>query len=167
MSKKEFEIEFERFIFENQSLIHKVCNMYCHTQTDKEDLFQEIMLKLWKGRASFKGQSKLTTWIYRVSLNTAISQSRRKKLPQIFYPAKIPKAKISHSIENIESNELINALYKSIDKLKPVEKAIILLYLEEKSYTEISQIIGITEKNVSVKLVRIRKKLKAMMKATD
>ena len=163
MSKKESEIEFEKFIIENQSLILKVCNIFCRTQPDRDDLFQEIMIKLWKGLPSFRGESKLSTWVYRVSLNTAIARAVKRKKPNLFFPERMPETHDAKALEQTVKQNKLDILYNCINQLKPVERAIILLYLEERSYEEISEIIGISIKNVSVKLVRIRKKLKTII----
>jgi RNA polymerase sigma-70 factor (ECF subfamily) len=151
--------EFEMLVYENQSLINKVCDIYCHTQVEKDDLFQEITINIWKGLSSFKGNSKLSTWIYRVSLNTAISALKKKRKDNLVYYDKMPDTVTSENEKEGDNDFLIKALYKGIEMLKPIEKAIVLLYLEEKSYGEIAEIIGINKKNVSVKLVRLKKKL--------
>ena len=165
MAKQLSEIAFEKLIFENQSLIIKVCNIFCHTQPDKDDLFQDITINLWKGLSSFKGHSKLSTWIYRVSLNTAISSSRKARNRKLLFPDKMPETGSYPPEQDVGNDDyLIKALYAGIDQLKPVEKAIILLYLEEKSYEEIAEIIGISAKNVSVKLVRLKRKLETTVK---
>jgi len=164
MANQISEIEFERLIFENQFLIIKVCNIYCKSQADKDDLFQDITINLWKGLASFQGNSKLSTWIYRVSLNTAISRSQKSKRNPLFYTEDISETK-TDKYESEEDNDYqIKALYAGIDKLKPLDKAIVLLYLEERSYDEIADIMGISTKNVSVKLVRLKRKLEKMLK---
>lgn len=157
------ESEFEEIVYENQSLIVNVCNVYCKTQADRDDLFQDITINLWKGLASFKGKSKLSTWIYRVSLNTAISKVRKNRRNKTSYPEKIPEINSAHQEEDNNNHSLIRALYSGIEKLKPVEKAIILLYLESHSYEQIANIVGISKQNVSVKLVRIKKKLKVLI----
>ena len=162
MIDKISETEFEKLIYDNQGLIIKVCNIYCDNRHDKDDLFQDITINLWKGLDSFKGDSKLSTWIYKVSLNTAISRFRRKKFNTVDID-QIHDLKTDPPDHENEQEFQIKALYKAISKLKPVEKAIILLYLEEKSYDEIAGIIGISTKNVSVKLVRIKKKLEKIL----
>ena len=162
MIDKISETEFEKLIYDNQGLIIKVCNIYCNNRHDKDDLFQDITINLWKGLDSFKGDSKLSTWIYKVSLNTAISRFRRKKFNTVDID-QIHDLKTDPPDHENEQEFQIKALYKAISKLKPVEKAIILLYLEEKSYDEIAGIIGISTKNVSVKLVRIKKKLEKIL----
>ena len=162
MIDKISETEFEKLIYDNQGLIIKVCNIYGNNRHDKDDLFQDITINLWKGLDSFKGDSKLSTWIYKVSLNTAISRFRRKKFNTVDID-QIHDLKTDPPVHENEQEFQIKALYKAISKLKPVEKAIILLYLEEKSYDEIAGIIGISTKNVSVKLVRIKKKLEKIL----
>ena len=157
-------IEFENLIYENQSLIIKVCKFYCHSQTDIDDLFQDITINLWRGLSSFKGKSKLSTWIYRVSINTAISRSMKLSRNKLIYPGKLPEKDVFDPDEKPGDEPLVKALYQAIDQLKPIEKAIILLHLEEKPYRDISEIIGISEKNVGVKLVRIRKRLESIIK---
>lgn len=157
------EKDFEALIVEHQTLILKVCDIYCDQKADKEELFQDIVIHLWKGLPSFKGKSKVSTWIYRVSLNTAISRARKKKRSRLVFPGKIPDRPLSTSNENQDQTR-IQALYKAINQLKAIEKAIVLLYLEEKSYKEIGEVMGISEKNVSVRLVRLKKKLEKLLK---
>ena len=163
MMKQISESEFEKLVYENQSLIVNVCNVYCKTQADKDDLFQDITINLWRGLPSYKGNAKISTWIYRVSLNTAISNARKNRRNKISYPENIPRNAFTLQVEEHRDQSLIQALYAGIDRLKPVEKAIILLYLERHSYEQIADIIGISKKNVSVKLVRIKKRLKVLI----
>ncbi|MBC5995044.1 sigma-70 family RNA polymerase sigma factor [Pontibacter sp. SD6] len=122
------------------------------------------MVNLWKGLQSFKHASKLSTWIYRVSLNTAISKCKKASKSQLVYTDDVPEVAAGDTDHEAEHSLSIKALYKGIDKLKPIEKAIILLYLEEKSYQEIADIIGLSKENISVKLVRIKKKLEHYLK---
>ncbi|MDF1575354.1 MAG: RNA polymerase sigma factor [Bacteroidales bacterium] len=123
---------------------------------DREDLQQEITLQLWKSFPSFKGKSAFSTWMYRVALNTAINQTRR---PGLFIDASSSPEIPCDPSDSYRLSEEIQILYRAISGLKKVEKAIILMWLEEKSYEEIAEAIGITVKNVSVRLVRIRTKL--------
>jgi len=164
MAKPISEIEFEKLIYENQALIIKVCNIYCRTQADKDDLFQDITINLWKGLPSYQGQAKLSTWIYRVGLNTAISRARKAKRNQLFFTEKIPETAAPGPEDKNDEAYLIKALYAGIEQLKPLEKAIILLYLEDRSYEEMAEIIGMTKGNVSVRLVRLKRKLKKLVK---
>ena len=157
---KDLKPEFIQLVTQNQGIIHKVCNLYCDAPEERQDLFQEILLQLWKGYKAFKGQSKPTTWMYRVALNTAISNFRkRKRRPQgqglTEYEFQIPSP-----VGDPDVDEKRHFLYRAIDKLSKVEKAIIMLYLEENSYDEIAEIVGITRNHVGVKINRIKGKLK-------
>ena len=154
-SKPMSEIEFLQLLSQNQGIIGKVCSIYCNHREDYEDLFQEITYHAWKGFPSFRGDSKFSTWLYRISLNTAIS-SFRKRRPKIDFVPEIPDSLTENSLsENDERQHLIIA----IKQLKEGERAIIALYLEEMSYQEIAEVIGISENNVGVKINRIKTKL--------
>lgn len=154
--------DFVKRISENQKLIHKVCNVYCYTYEDRKDLFQDIVLQLWRAYPSFKGDAKFSTWLYRVALNTAITHTRRHKHKMVELTTKATDNLIADDMhENFEKHQLLQSL---ISKLSSVEKSIILLYLEEKNYQEIAHIMGMSETNISVRLVRIKKKLAATFK---
>lgn len=132
--------------------------MFSKDQDEVSDLFQEILINLWKGYASFKGESSLSTWIWRISVNTCITAERKKKIRQT-----VPLSmSIDPFCDSGEEFAQIRLLHSRINKLGLLDKAIILLWLENLSYEEIGSIIGISAKNVSVKLVRIREKLKSM-----
>ncbi len=152
------EKEFLEQVTKHQNIIHKVCNMFCQDEDDRRDLFQEITIKLWMGHESFAGQAALTTWMYRVSLNTAITLKRKKKKIheiQSLHPNIPAYVEEEGGVTQTEINEL----YRAINQLASTDRAIILLYLEEKSYEEIAEIIGITRTHVGVKITRIKKKL--------
>ena len=147
---------FLELIHGHQSIIHKICFVYSGNRTDREDLQQEIILQLWKSFPSFREDAAFSTWMYRVALNTAINLTRKAG----FFVDSHPDREIScDPFESQAMSEEIQILYQAIGRLKKIEKAIILLWLEEKSYEEIAETIGITVKNVSVKLVRIRARL--------
>jgi len=156
--------EFLKSVFENQSIIFKITNIYANSDEDRADLKQEILYNLWKAYSNFRGLSKFSTWMYRISINTAISGIRKSKKHPII------EALSSENVIEEPNNEIdfldkqVNELYKAISKLNDIDRALILLYLEKKSYQEIGEIIGISEKNVSVKLVRIKTKLKQIIK---
>lgn len=155
--------EFVNLINTHQGIIHKVCGMYRQAGTERVDLFQEIVLQLWKGYPSFKGEAKITTWMYRVALNTAISQFRKaKRKPQVEelseYAFQLPDQPIDY-----EKKEKSEFLRQAIQQLSGIEKAIIMLYLESHSYDEIAQIMGMTKTYVGVKINRIKKKLREIM----
>ena len=157
------EKEFIELINNNRALIFKVCNLYCHDHESRRDLFQEVVLQLWKSYPNFRKDAAGGTWIYRVALNTAISNFRKEsKKPE--------KTSITLSEFDIpdmsarDERENSSALHGAIGRLTQLEKAIILLYLEEKSYDEISEIIGISNSNVGVRLNRIKNKLSKLIK---
>ncbi len=150
--------KFLDLIEENKKLIYKVSHMYCDSVIDKNDLFQEIIENLWKSYPTFKGNSKVSTWIYRIAINTAISWYRDyiKNKNHINYSNMIP----SLNNDN-EMSELFELLYNAISNLGKIDKAIILLQLDGYSYDEISEIIGLTKTNVATKINRIKLKLKS------
>lgn len=153
--------EFVELIREYRGIIHKVCNVYLETAEDRQDLFQDIVLQLWKSYPQFKGKAKLSTWLYRVALNTAISSLRRRQPINTDLALVRQKDDSASSSTNTENRQLLKTLIKSLNK---VEKSLILLYLEDKSYEEIAEITGMTKSNVSVRLVRIRRKLAELYK---
>jgi RNA polymerase sigma factor, sigma-70 family len=152
----ETEKEFISRIEKHQGIIHKICFVYAKNESDREDLYQEIILQLWKSYPSFKENSAFSTWMYRVALNTAITQIKKPNL--LLLHVEMPSVG-DDSISQMEASEDVKVLYEAISQLNKIEKAIILLWLDEKSYEEIADTIGISIKNVSVKLVRIKAKL--------
>jgi len=149
--------EFIDLLNHNQNIIHKVCNLYMDNISDREDLFQEITLQAWNAYNSFRNESKFSTWLYRVALNTAISFYRKeKRKPVIQSLTQIPE----HADEANNKEEQMQAMYKAINALSKIDKALIMLYLEDYNYEEIGNILGITANNVAVKMNRIRTKLK-------
>lgn len=155
--------EFLKLISVNQGIIYKICNVYANSREDKDDLKQEIILQLWKSYSGFQSKSKFSTWMYRIAFNTAITNIRKSKQHPIIEALSGTEVSFPEKKDIDYVNDDVNQLYKAIANLKDVEKAIVMLYLEEKSYKEIGEIIGISEKNVSVKLVRLKDKLKKLM----
>lgn len=154
---------FLKQISENVSIIHKVCNVYCNNADEKKDMMQEITLQLWKSFPSFKEQSLFSTWMYRVAFNTAVTNIRKSKRHP-FQEAISENQDLIEEKEDIPNlDEEINQLYKAIGRLNDIEKGIILLYLEKKSYAVIGEIMGLSEKNISVRIVRIKAKLKKLL----
>ncbi len=154
---------FIKSISENDGIIHKVCNIYCNNSEAKKDMMQEITLQLWKSFPSFNKKAKFSTWMYRVALNTAITNIRKSKASPLVEALSEKQYDVAEKDDIPNLDEDINGLYKAIAKLNDIEKGIILLYLEKKTYAEISGITGLSEKNVSVKIVRIKAKLKKIM----
>lgn len=158
------ETKFLDNINSNLGIIYKVCNVYAGSMRDeREDLFQEILYQLWKSYPHFKGFSKFSTWMYRVALNTAMMHSQHKKHKLEITDLELSHEQIEDSVEQFHQDEKIQQLYKTIGTLSKVDKAIILLFLEEHSYDEIATLTGLTKSNVSVRLVRIKRTLKDKM----
>ena len=160
LTKEQLQKEFIEQVMASQGIIHKVCGMYCDDEEDRRDLFQEILIHLWKSYPSFRGEAKFSTWMYRVGLNVAIQHFRKSKkkkedtvLPESF-----------DDMPHIEADDIpeeeIRLLHKAIGQLNDVEKAIVMLYLEEVPDDEIADIIGISQNYVRVKMTRIKAKLK-------
>jgi RNA polymerase sigma-70 factor (ECF subfamily) len=155
------EIEFIGLLKEHQKIIYKVCNLYMQSHADKDDLFQEITLQAWKAYANFRGDSKFSTWLYRVALNTAITFYRKEKKNIVLNVETVPELS-ENIIDHVE--EKTKAMYLAIGELSKIDKAIVMLYLEDFTYTQISEIIGITPNNIAVKMNRIKIKLKEQTK---
>ena len=162
MIKAEVEKQFEVYIKQNELLLYKICRIYAFTDTDRQDLFQEMVIQLWKAFPKFEGKSKFSTWLYRVAINTAITGLRKKKDFIVSYePSQLPvQAYETGSIEDEQWQQLSYA----IDQLSPVEKSIVLLYLEDKPYEEMEDILGISQGTLRVKMTRIKEKLRQLAK---
>ena len=153
------EQEFSEFVHRHKSTIYTVCYMFSKDNDEVQDMFQDILTNLWTGFDSFRGEAQQKSWVWRVALNTCISVERKKKKrPQ--------SAQLSMDIDlyTDDDNDIlqVQALHKRINSLGLVDRAIILLWLEDMSYEEIGTIMGITSRNVGVKLFRIKERLKQM-----
>ena len=156
------ETEFEQKIREHQLLIHKVCHIYAYTEADRQDLFQEIVIGLWKAYPGFKGLSAFSTWLYRVAINTAITGLRQKKNLLIPYEPEALPSELAE--EPAPEEEQWQQLISAIEKLNEVEKAIVMLYLEDRSYEEMEDILGLGQGALRVKMSRIKDKLRKLTK---
>jgi RNA polymerase sigma-70 factor (ECF subfamily) len=152
------EKEFIELIKNHQGILHRICNVYFIRNPYKEDYYQEILIRLWKSYPSFRNQSAFSTWLYRVALNTAIDLIRKENLQPVHIELSKNEYNIPDDEYNTESKKK-DTLYHAISHLSDVEKAIIILYLEEYSYKEIAEIIGISESNTGVKINRIKNQL--------
>ena len=166
MSDRNLKEEFVSLVEKHQGIIYKVSRMYCDKEECRHDLFQDILVQLWQSFSSFNYKSKFSTWMYRVALNTAIAQFRKNKknhedcVPEI--PANIPED------ETYAEKEDRRALVqKAISKLNKAEKAIIILYMDDYPYEEISEITGMTISNVGVKINRIKTKLQKILRELE
>jgi RNA polymerase sigma-70 factor (ECF subfamily) len=163
LQKHEAEKQFEKYIAEHEGLIYKVCRVYAYAEADRQDLFQEIIVQLWKAFPKFKGQSKFSTWLYRVALNTAITGLRKQKN---FIDTYEPAALAQRAEDNTNTEEeQWQRLYEAIEQLNEVEKAIVMLYMEDKTYGEMEDILGISQGNLRVKMNRIKDKLRQLTKS--
>jgi|SRR5690554_1228512 len=160
MEKNKREQAFVKIVQDHERIIYKVCSIYVSDTFPLADLYQEVVCNLWNGFPKFRNESTVSTWIYRVALNTCISGTRKEK--------KRPKGYLSVEeltdwlVEPESLDESIREMYRLINRLKTLEKVIVLLYLEEKSYQEIADITGFTLSNVGTKLKRAKEKLKQM-----
>ena len=156
---KELEQEFTKVVREQKDTIYMVCYMFSKDKAEVEDLYQEVLINLWKGFPKFEGRSSMRTWVWRIALNTCISIDRKKRRRKDSLPLKMD---IDLYNDSDNDTRQIQLLHERINRLGVFDRAIILLWLENMSYEEIGAIVGISEKNVSVRLVRIREQLKNM-----
>ncbi|WP_339842260.1 sigma-70 family RNA polymerase sigma factor [uncultured Maribacter sp.] len=156
------ETVFTDLIRKHQALLYKVTSVYTDNKQDQEDLFQEVVYQLWKYFDSFREESKITTWMYRVAMNTAITQlKRKKKRPEALNIVDVLIKQTDSKDEVFE--ERLRLLYQHLQHLNTLDKGLIFLLLEGKSYNEIAQITGLQPSNVGTRISRIKKKLKTNM----
>ena len=161
--KKELEHQFVSNLEQNQNIVHKICRMYTNDQDAHNDLFQEITIQLWKAYPKFRGDSKFSTWMYRVALNTAITLYRKSKREIKTQNIDDISFKIKAHEYNDESEQQLKLMYKAVKELNDIDKALVFLYLEDQSYKEISATLGISEVNARVKMNRIKTALKKVL----
>ncbi|WP_413998880.1 RNA polymerase sigma factor [Flavobacterium sp. W1B] len=157
------EHSFVKQLQANQNIIHKICRLYTNCEDSHKDLFQEITIQLWKAFPKFRGESKFSTWAYRVALNTAITLYRKNKrsIATVEYEA---RQHFTKDVDyNYEEEEQIKLMYKAVYELNDIEKALVFMYLEDKDYHEIAETLGISEVNARVKMNRIKGKLKKIL----
>jgi len=160
---KELEHSFVEQLEEHQNIVHKVCRLYTNNQEAHNDLFQEITIQLWKAFPKFRGDSKFSTWMYRVGLNTAITLYRKSK--RRINTSDIEPVQFMIKAEPYDDTEeqQLKLLYQAVHQLNDIEKALVFLYLEDKDYREISETLGISEVNARVKMNRVKTKLKTIL----
>jgi RNA polymerase sigma-70 factor (ECF subfamily) len=155
--KEQKEREFERLVQEQRQTIYSVCYLFADDRQQADDLVQEVLIRLWQGIDSFEGRSSAKTWVYRVALNTCVTLDKRHRRR----PDCIPLEMDIDLFADEETCPAASRLHKRIARLHPFDRALILLWLEDLPYDEIAAILGISVDNVSVRLVRIREKLKS------
>lgn len=164
MTPQKQEADFVTLLEENQNIIHKICRLYTESEAEHKDLFQEISIQLWRSFDRFERKSKFSTWMYRVGLNTAITLYRKEKKRIDTYILNDEISRIEVDQYDSVIDEQLNWLYQKIEKFSEIDKALVLLYLEDKRYDEIADTLGITAVNARVKMNRIKKRLKKMIK---
>lgn len=164
LQKPNLENDFVVHIRNHEALLYKICRIYASTIVDRQDLFQEIIIQLWRAYPNYKGASKLSTWLYRVAINTAITGVRRKKNFIVSYePEKVPEP-YSEAHHSMAEEDRLQQLYTAIAQLSDIEKALVMLYLEERSYEEMEEILGLSGGTLRVKMNRIKEKLRYLTK---
>ncbi|MEO7052463.1 MAG: sigma-70 family RNA polymerase sigma factor [Rhodanobacter sp.] len=167
MTVTQHQQRFEALLHEHRRVVFKVASLYSRTVADCDDLAQEICVQLWRSFARYdERQAKFSTWLYRIALNVAISQARRQRWSE---PARFEPLQ-QHHLETVgggepihEEDERLTELYTFIGELDPLNRALILLYLEDRNYSEMAEILGISETNVATKISRIKQKLRGQM----
>ena len=155
--KNKMKEKFLNLVEMHQGIIHKILSIYTYDNEDRKDLLQEIMLQLWKSFPTFLEKAAFSTWMYKVALNTALLHKRKKVKEKYTVDSLIETRAVQMGISR---NDITISLYLAIDQLGPIDKAIALLYLEQKSYKEIENILGINKNNIGVRISRIKDKLK-------
>ena len=148
-------------ILPHSGIIIKICRAYTDTQEDFEDYYQEVCLQIWRSQDSFREQSEWSTWIYRISLNVCLTLLKKKKKKHHFVSDAMPDEAIEDSRSFVD--ESLNQLFQAIRQLSEIDRAVIMLYLEEKSYQEIAEIIGTNQNNIGVRIKRIKERLKKLL----
>jgi len=160
---EEAEGRFLEVLGRHEQIINKVIRIYGVDSESRRDLFQEIVYQLWRSFGSFKGESRISTWVYRVALNTAITSLRKSKKVPEHTELDDQFSNTPGSLDTSDRSEQVQQLYSAIRSLGEVDRAIVMLYLEDLSYKEISEVLGLTEDNVGVKLNRIKTKLRVLI----
>lgn len=155
------EEKFTEVVKKNEGVIYKIARVYAHTEDDQKDLYQEIVYQLWKGFDAFRGEAKVSTWMYRVALNTALFHSKKEKKKG--HRVAIDGIVLKQEIYDSTFEDRLNVLYAHIKSLSDVEKGLILLFLEGKKYEEIASITGFSASNVGTRISRIKGKLKTQI----
>ena len=160
---KKLEHRFIKLLEANQNIVHKICRLYTNDKDAHDDLFQEITIQLWRAFPKFRGDSKFSTWMYRVALNTAITLYRKSKQQIDTQDFESLSFKIKSEEYDDTTEQQLKLMYDAVKKLNDIDKALVFLYLEDKSYREISGTLGISEVNARVKMNRAKNKLRKIL----
>ncbi len=159
MAALELQERFQTLVDEHKKIVYKICNSYCRNRDDREDLAQEIVAQLWQSFGSFDERRRFSTWMYRIALNVAISSYRREST-RTRHVISSDEHLLEAVDETADQSEDVQLLYQFIERLDPLDKALILLYLDGNSYQEIAGVLGISETNVATKINRLKVQLK-------
>lgn len=160
---KSLEHNFVELLQKHQNIVHKICRLYTNDYDAHKDLFQEITIQLWKAYPKFRGDSKFSTWMYRVGLNTSITLYRKSLRRVESQNIEAVAYKLSHEEYDDTKDQQLKQIYAAVNKLNDIDKGIVFLYLENKNYKEISETLGISEVNARVRMNRIKTKLKTQL----
>ncbi len=149
-------------ILPHASILIKICRAYTNTQEDFEDYYQEVCLQIWKSKDNFKQKSEWSTWVYRVTLNVCLTLLKKKNGNQLSYSSDVLPDVVAEDSKTF-SDESLNQLYIAIKQLSEIDRAVILLYLEEKSYQEIADVMGSNANSIGVRITRIKERLKKIL----
>lgn len=152
------ESEFEQTIKENAGVLHKLCRVYTNSADEYEELFQEMLVQIWRSTGNFRGEAKISTWIYQICINTALSFRLKLTRSKTRFEPLDGKIFVQPALDTVK-DERLQRLYTVIRELKPIDRAIVSLYLDDKSYEETAQILGISKTNVATRLMRLKKQL--------
>ncbi len=148
-------------------MVYKICRLYGNSDEDRQDLFQEIIIQLWKAYPKYRGDAQFGTWLYRIGLNVAITQYRKQKNKIYATDIETLNIELPDATINAEEEENFQKMYAAIEKLNDIEKAIVMLYLEDKSYDEMEDILGISNGTLRVKMNRIKEKIRQITKTNS
>lgn len=153
---------YNQYIFPHTAIIVKICRAYTNSQEDFEDYYQEVCLQIWKSKENFSKQAKWSTWVYKLSLNVCLTLLKKNKRSQNHFASDSIRTETTEEI-SFFTDESLNQLYMAIKQLSEIDRAVILLYLEEKPYKEIAEIIGTNANNISTRVKRIKERLKRIL----
>jgi RNA polymerase sigma-70 factor (ECF subfamily) len=165
MHQNTSQTEFLRLVEQHRGIIVRICSIYARQPQEREDLFQEVIVQLWRAWPSFKGLSKFSTWLYRIALNTSIS-GLRKKQTDLVYMDHLQLPERAHEDDQLKQEQL-SALYRAIRLLPEIDRAVVMLFLEDHSYEEMEEILGISQGALRVKMARAKEKLKRTIQTIE
>jgi len=164
VKQEDLHSKFISLLREYERIIYKICYLYADNEADRQDLYQEIVIQVWKGYQNFRGEAKFSTWLYQVAINTAIAGFRKEKKSPLTYSADGSLPEMADINYGEKETEQLEQLYAAISRLNDIEKAVVMLYLDDNSYEEMENIMGIPNGALRVKMTRIKEKLRQLTK---